>query len=153
MPAVLMLRWPIRPRLPVEQADVVVLVVDARVGVTASDEADVRMLRRVKKPIILIANKIDDAHLEPEIYNLWSLGMGQPFPVSGLHGRGLAGCPGRDPGGHAGALVVRAAGGARRPPRPWWVARTWVKSSLLNKLAGSGACRGERPGRYHPRPD
>ncbi len=73
-----------------EQADVVVLVVDARVGVTASDEQIVRMLRRVKKPIILIANKIDDAHLEPEIYNLWSLGMGQPFPVSGLHGRGLA---------------------------------------------------------------
>ena len=52
-----------------------------------------RMLRRVKKPIILIANKIDDLTLEPEVYNLWSLGMGQPFPVSGLHAQ-PGGCPG-----------------------------------------------------------
>ena len=97
------------------EADVVVLVVDARVGVTASDEQIVRMLRRVKKPIILIANKIDDAHLEPEIYNLWSLGMGQPFPVSGLHGRGLADALDEILEVMPGALAVCSAGGAGWP--------------------------------------
>ena len=74
----------------VELADAVLFVVDALVGPTASDEQVVRMLRSSGKPVLLVANKIDDAHLEPEAAALWSLGLGQPYPVSALHGRGVA---------------------------------------------------------------
>jgi len=74
----------------VELADAVLFVVDALVGPTASDEQVVRMLRAGGKPVLLVANKIDDAHLEPEAAALWSLGLGEPYPVSALHGRGVA---------------------------------------------------------------
>jgi GTP-binding protein len=74
----------------VELADAVLFVVDALVGPTASDEQVVRMLRSSGRPVLLVANKIDDAHLEPEAAALWSLGLGEPYPVSALHGRGVA---------------------------------------------------------------
>ncbi len=74
----------------VELSDGVLFVVDAMVGPTASDERVVQMLRASGKPVILVANKIDDLHLEPEAAALWSLGLGEPFPVSALHGRGVA---------------------------------------------------------------
>ena len=74
----------------VELADAVLFVVDAMVGPTASDEQVVKMLRSSGKPVLLVANKIDDAHLEPEAASLWSLGLGEPYPVSALHGRGAA---------------------------------------------------------------
>ena len=74
----------------VELADAVLFVVDAMVGPTASDERVVKMLRSSGKPVLLVANKIDDAHLEPEAAALWSLGLGEPYPVSALHGRGVA---------------------------------------------------------------
>ena len=48
------------------------------------------MLRSSGKPVLLVANKIDDSHLEPEAASLWSLGLGEPYPVSALHGRGVA---------------------------------------------------------------
>lgn len=76
--------------IAVELADAVLFVVDAMVGPTASDEEVVRMLRASGKPTLLVANKIDDAHLEPEAASLWSLGLGEPYPVSALHGRGVA---------------------------------------------------------------
>ncbi|MFI8597951.1 ribosome biogenesis GTPase Der [Kocuria koreensis] len=76
--------------IAVAHADVVVLVVDALVGITTMDEAIVQMLRRVKKPLLLAANKIDDSYQEPEAAALWSLGLGEPHPVSGVHGRGIA---------------------------------------------------------------
>lgn len=69
-------------------ADVILLVVDAIVGPTDTDEAAARVLQRGGKPILLIANKVDDQRLEPEAAALWSLGLGEPFPVSALHGRG-----------------------------------------------------------------
>ena len=47
------------------------------------------MLRRSAKPVILAANKVDDAAIEPDAAALWSLGLGEPFPVSALHGRGF----------------------------------------------------------------
>ena len=74
----------------VELSDAVLFVVDAMVGPTASDERVVQMLRSSGKPVLLVANKIDDAHLEPEAASLWSLGLGEPYPVSALHGRGVA---------------------------------------------------------------
>ena len=69
-------------------ADVVVLVVDATVGATDTDEAAARVLQRGDKPVLLVANKVDDHRTEPEAAALWSLGLGEPFPVSALHGRG-----------------------------------------------------------------
>jgi GTP-binding protein len=69
-------------------ADVILFVVDATVGALDEDEAAVRMLRRTHRPVLLVANKVDNATQELESASLWSLGLGQPYPVSALHGRG-----------------------------------------------------------------
>lgn len=74
----------------IELCDAVLFVVDSRVGATATDERVVQLLRRTKKPVFLVANKVDDAVQEPEVAALWSLGLGEPWPVSALHGRGVA---------------------------------------------------------------
>ena len=74
--------------IAVDLADAVVLVLDATVGVTASDERIVEMLRAKKKPIILAANKVDSPLQEADAAYLWSLGLGEPHPISALHGRG-----------------------------------------------------------------
>ena len=72
----------------VSLADAVLFVVDATVGITDADEAVVRILRASGKPVVLAANKVDDARTEAEAYSLWNLGLGEPWPVSALHGRG-----------------------------------------------------------------
>lgn len=74
----------------VELSDAVMFVVDSMVGATSSDEQVVRMLRKAGKPVYLVANKVDDERLDPEVASLWSLGLGQPYGVSALHGRGVA---------------------------------------------------------------
>ncbi len=121
----------------VELADVVLFVVDATVGATDADEAVVRMLRRSGKPVVLVANKVDDQRVEADAAALWNLGLGQPWPVSALHGRGsgdaldavLAVLP--DTSGVAGA------GPGEGPRRVALLGRPNVgKSSMLNKLAG-----------------
>jgi GTPase len=113
----------------------VLLVVDARVGALDEDEAAVRMLRRTNKPVILVANKVDNAQQELESASLWSLGLGQPYPVSALHGRGsgdlldalLAALP---------QPPAETEGRPRGPRRVALVGRPNVgKSSLLNRLA------------------
>jgi GTP-binding protein len=72
----------------IEAADVVMFVVDATVGVT-DDDADVgNMLRRIDRPVVLVANKVDDRQHEAAIWDLMSLGLGEPIPISALHGRG-----------------------------------------------------------------
>jgi GTP-binding protein len=68
-------------------ADAVLLVVDATVGATATDEAAAKVLRRSKRPVLLVANKVDDERLLADTAALWSLGLGEPRPVSALHGR------------------------------------------------------------------
>ena len=72
----------------VQAADAVLLVVDATVGITDADEAVVRILRAAGKPVVLAANKVDDQRGELEAASLWNLGLGEPYPVSALHGRG-----------------------------------------------------------------
>ena len=72
----------------VAAADAVLFVVDVNVGASDSDEAVVRVLRKAKKPVVLVANKVDSDRVEGDAAALWSLGLGEPYPVSALHGRG-----------------------------------------------------------------
>lgn len=122
--------------IAVELADAVLFVVDAMVGATATDERVVRMLRATKKPVLLVANKVDDARQEPEAAALWSLGLGNPWPVSALHGRGVADLLDKVltvlP--EVSAVAKTEIGGPRRVAI---IGRPNVgKSSLLNKTAG-----------------
>lgn len=71
-----------------QTADAIVLVVDATVGATATDEAVAKVLRRSKTPVILVANKVDNGKVESDAAMLWSLGLGEPKMVSATHGRG-----------------------------------------------------------------
>ncbi|WP_199752210.1 ribosome biogenesis GTPase Der [Actinoplanes sp. ATCC 53533] len=121
--------------IAVQTADVVIFVVDAMVGATDVDEKAVRMLRRSHKPVILVANKADNQNIENETVALWGLGLGEPFPLSALHGRNagdlldkiLAAMP------PAPAIIENAPRGPRRVAL---VGRPNVgKSSLLNRLA------------------
>ncbi|CAH0169847.1 ribosome biogenesis GTPase Der [Microbacterium sp. Bi128] len=120
----------------IDLADIVLFVVDATVGATATDEHVVRLLRKTKKPVFLVANKVDDARQEPEAAALWNLGLGEPHPVSAIHGRGVADLldelmkvlP------QISAVAKYEIGGPRRVAilgRP-----NVGKSSLLNKAAG-----------------
>jgi GTPase len=71
----------------VKTADVVLFVVDASVGLTDDDESVAQWLRRIKSPVLLVANKADNDRRENERWEFMSLGMGEPVPVSALHGR------------------------------------------------------------------
>jgi GTPase len=122
--------------IAVTLADATLFVVDATVGITDADEEVVKVLRRSGKPVILAANKVDDERAEAEAYGLWNLGLGEPYAVSALHGRGsgdlldavLAVLPEPPP------VTDKELGGPRRVAI---VGRPNVgKSSLLNKLAG-----------------
>jgi len=70
------------------EADVVLFVVDVTVGITEEDSRVAQILRRNGRPVLLVANKVDDPNRESAIWDLLGLGVGNPFPVSALHGRG-----------------------------------------------------------------
>ncbi len=72
------------------RADVVLFVVDATVGVTEEDAQAARWIRDIDRPVLLVANKIDDDAHEDRIWDLVRLGVGDPWPVSSIHGRGVA---------------------------------------------------------------
>ncbi|WP_448060938.1 ribosome biogenesis GTPase Der [Cellulomonas hominis] len=118
-------------------ADAVLFVVDATVGPTSTDERVVRLLRKSGKPVVLCANKVDGPRSETDAATLWSLGLGEPYAVSALHGRGT----GDLLDAAMKALPTVAAHGTAIPDGPRRVAlvgRPNVgKSSLLNKVLGS----------------
>ena len=74
--------------IAVNMSDAVMLVVDAQVGITETDARIVQMLRKSGKPVVLAANKVDSPAQEGDAAALWNLGLGEPYPVSALHGRG-----------------------------------------------------------------
>jgi GTPase len=121
-------------RAAIAEADLVLFVVDAQIGITPGDEEIAAILRRSRKPVFLIANKIDDPGNETAALEFHALGLGDPIPISGLHGHGtgdlldliVARLPGAGPA-EAGEDAIRVA----------ILGRPNVgKSSLVNALLG-----------------
>ncbi len=75
--------------IAIEEADVIIFLTDGRSGLTSDDEYIARLLQKSKKPVILAVNKIDDQTMINDIYEYYSLGMGDPIAVSGIHGIGI----------------------------------------------------------------
>jgi GTP-binding protein len=121
-------------RAAIAEADLVLFVVDAQTGITPGDEEIAAILRRSHKPVLLVVNKIDDPSRDAEAFEFHRLGLGDPIPVSAVHGHGtgdlldmiVARLPGVGPE-QAGEEAIRVA----------ILGRTNVgKSSLLNAVLG-----------------
>jgi GTP-binding protein len=123
-------------RAAVEEANLVLFVVDARAGITPGDEEIAEILRHSRKPVLVLANKIDDPRQDPHALEFHRLGLGEPIPLSAMHGYGT------------GDLLDRIVDtleelGASRPQLPEDAIRVAIlgrpnvgKSSLLNALLG-----------------
>jgi GTP-binding protein len=116
------------------EADVVVFMVDGRTGIVAGDEDVATIMKRSAKPVVLVVNKLDDPRDEEALHGFWNLGLGQPHPVSSVHGHGsgdlldavVGALPEPDTADDTDSISVAIVG---RPNAG--------KSSLLNRLAGA----------------
>jgi GTP-binding protein len=124
-------------REAVAESDLVLFVVDAQVGITPGDEEVAQILREARKPVLVLANKIDDPRKEALALELHRLGLGDPIPISGLHGHGT--------GDLLDEIVeqLEVHGQGSRPELPEDAIRVAIlgrpnvgKSSLLNRLLG-----------------
>ncbi|MFX3673956.1 MAG: ribosome biogenesis GTPase Der [Paenisporosarcina sp.] len=75
--------------IAIQEADVIIFLTNGREGVTAADEQVAKILYKTKKPVVLAINKIDNPDMREMIYDFYSLGFGEPYPISGSHGLGL----------------------------------------------------------------
>src|SRR6266511_2042740 len=124
----------VHAREAIDEADLVLFVVDARAGVTPGDEEIADILRRARKPVLLLANRIDDPSQESLALDLHRLGLGDPIPISALHGYGT---------GDLLDTIVAELPGAGRPEATDGAIRVAIlgrpnvgKSSLLNEILG-----------------
>ncbi|KUP06586.1 GTP-binding protein Der [Bacillus coahuilensis p1.1.43] len=75
--------------IAIDEADVIIFMTNGREGVTAADEQVAKILYKTKKPVVLAVNKVDNPEMRELTYDFYSLGFGEPFPISGSHGIGL----------------------------------------------------------------
>ncbi|WP_432355107.1 ribosome biogenesis GTPase Der [Sporosarcina sp. A2] len=79
----------LQAEIAIEEADVIIFLTNGREGVTDSDEQVAKILYKTKKPVVLAVNKVDNPEMRDMIYDFYSLGFGDPHPISGSHGLGL----------------------------------------------------------------
>ena len=85
----ILLRIRQQAELAIDEADVIIFMVDGKAGLTEADKEVAEILYRTKKPVVLAVNKIDNIQMQNEIFDFYTLGFGEPYAISGAHGIGL----------------------------------------------------------------